>query len=137
MDMEKRTIWIVWYVWFLVCALFGFLPDPQGFWRVVLTVLGVGFFLPGGLLLKWAHDHKDLRTVKQVLWISVGSLSLTTVMLVFNYLSALWSDLAGDILYGLLVVVSTPMICTGWWIVSLFGWACLLSTAVSMQKKMK
>ncbi len=135
--MEKRTIWIVWYVWFLVCALFGFLPDPQGFWRVVLTVLGVGFFLPGGLLLKWAHDHEDLRTVKQVLWISVGSLSLTTVMLVFNYLSALWSELAGNILYGLLVVVSTPMICTGWWIVSLFGWACLLSTAVSMQKKMK
>ena len=135
--MEKRTLWIVWYVLFLICALLGFLPDPQGFWRVVLTLLGVGFFVPGGLLLKWASDRRDLPTVRQVFWISVISLSATTVALILNYLSVLWSELVGTILYGLLVVVSTPMICTGWWIVSLFGWACLLSTAVSLMRKLK
>ena len=34
--------------------------------------------------------------------------------------------LLGDILHGLLVVVSSPMICSGHWAMSLFFWACLL-----------
>ena len=47
-----------------------------------------------------------------------------------NLVSALWSETLGSFLYYLLVILSTPMVCSGYWIMSLFLWACLLMASL-------
>jgi hypothetical protein len=59
----------------------------------------------------------------------------TLVLLVLNFRSGNASDAAGDFLYGLLVVLSAPMVCSQYWFIPLFLWACLLMTSLSIQKK--
>ena len=59
------------------------------------------------------------------------------VLLVANFLSALGSVTLGDVLYGMLVIVSSPMVCSGYWVLSLFLWACLLMSSLSQLKKLK
>ena len=58
--------------------------------------------------------------------LSALSLGLTALLLILNFLTAFHSELLGNILHAVLVVVSSPMICSGHWVLSLFLWACLL-----------
>ena len=67
--------------------------------------------------------------------LSACSLVLTLVALVANFLGVLASDLVGSLLYVLLVLVSTPMVCSGIWVASLFLWACLLMATFLKIKK--
>ena len=41
----------------------------------------------------------------------------------------------GNALFGVLIVVSSPMVCSGYWALSLFLWACLLMVSHSLVKK--
>ena len=59
----------------------------------------------------------------------------TMVTLVVNFLSYEASAAAGTVLYWLLILVSTPMICSQVWVVGLFGWALLLFTCLKYLKK--
>ena len=133
--MDKKKLWIVWYVLFLICALAGLIPDPQGFWRFLSILLSLVFFLPGFGLLKPAHDRQDQATIGKIRTICIVSLAATTALIILNYLSALMDPVWGYIFYYILVVVSTPMICGRYWIISLLGWALLLSTASALRKK--
>lgn len=135
--MNKRALWLIWYSLFILCALLGFIPDPQGFWKFCFVTLSVLFFVPGFCLLVWADRRDDVRALRQVRAISIGSLAATTVLIALNFASALMTELWGNILYGVLIVVSSPMVCGQYWVLSLFGWACILSTAVTMLKKRK
>ena len=56
-------------------------------------------------------------------------------MLVVNVLSVLRSQLLGNILYYMLVILSSPMVCSGYWALSLFLWACLLVYSLQQLKK--
>ena len=38
-------------------------------------------------------------------------------------------------MFGVLIVVSSPMVCSGYWALSLFLWACLLMVSHSLVKK--
>lgn len=135
--MNKRALWLIWYSLFILCALLGVIPDPQGFWKFCFVTLSVLFFVPGFCLLVWADRRDDVRALRQVRAISIGSLAATTVLIALNFASALMTELWGNILYGVLIVVSSPMVCGQYWVLSLFGWACILSTAVTMLKKRK
>lgn len=135
--MNKRALWLIWYSLFILCALLGFIPEPQGFWKFCFVTLSVLFFVPGFCLLVWADRRDDVRALRQVKNICIGSLVATTVLIMLNFASALMTELWGNILYGVLIVVSSPMVCGQYWVLSLFGWACILSTAVTMLKKRK
>ena len=135
--MDKKVLWLSWYGLFVICALLGFLPDPKGFWKVVCVVLSIGFFVPGFLLLKWADDRDRTKTIRQILGISIGSLVLTVLLIMLNFASALMTELWGNIFYAALVVVSSPMVCSRYWALSLFGWACIMICAISLLKKRK
>lgn len=135
--MNKRVLWLSWYSLFILCALAGIIPQPQGVWAVLFTILAIGFFVPGGLLLKWAQDRDRVETIRQVRLIAIVSLAATTVMICLNYVSALLPAVWGTIFHYVLAVVSTPMFCGQRWIIGLFGWACLLSAAHSMLKNRK
>jgi hypothetical protein len=75
-----------------------------------------------------------LRCIRNI---SAASLILTLLLLVANFASVGASVAVGDFLYGLLVVVSAPMVCSQFWVVSLFLWACLLMVSISFLKKIK
>ncbi len=135
--MGKRTLWLIWYSLFILCALLGFIPDPEGFWKFCFVSLSILFFVPGFWLLVWADRREDVRVLRQVRTVSILWLAATTVLIGLNFASALMTELWGNILYGALIVVSSPMVCGQYWVLSLFGWACILFTAIAMLKKRK
>ena len=129
--MNKKTLFVLWGVLFILCAGLGFVPEPQGALRMVLTALSVLFFLPPALLLYRA----DRNTALLVRNLSLLSLGITLVTLILNFVLAVGSETLGNILHYILVVVSAPMVASGYWVLSLFLWACLLMVSLNILKK--
>ena len=139
--MSRKSLFILWAVLFGLCAALGFLPEPEGPLGTALTVLSVFSFLPPALLIHQAGkqaDHHTLLLIRNLSALSLGlTLVLTLILLMLNFWSALGSETLGAILYGLLVVVSSPMICSGQWALSLFLWACLLMVSLRFLRKQR
>ena len=133
--MSKKALFVLWGGFFILCAGLGFIPEPAGFVKGLLTTLSVAFFLPGGALLYRAKQQKDRATVTLIRNLSASSLGLTLLMLVANFLSFDAGQALGDGLYAALVIVSSPMVCSGYWLLSLFFWACLLVVSLEILKK--
>ena len=124
--MNNRFLFALWGALFILCAGLGFIPEPTGAVALLLTAVSVLFFLPPAVLVwqgRKAHDRELLALIRNL---SIASLSLSVLLLIANFLTAFHSQLLGDLLHGVLVVVSSPMICSGHWAMSLFFWACLL-----------
>ena len=128
--MNQKTLYALWAGLFIICAGLGFIPDPDGVGAAVLTVLSLGCFLPPAVLVWQAAKASDRETLQLVRNLSALSLGLTAVLLVCNFLFAFGSVALGDFLYSLLVIISSPMVASGHWAMSLFLWACLLMAAL-------
>ena len=124
--MKSQFLYALWGALFILCAGLGFIPEPAGVLRVLLTGLSILFFLPPAVLVWKGRREKDRMALSLVRNLSIASLSLSVLLIIANFLTVFRSDLLGDILHGVLVVVSSPMICSGHWAMSLFFWACLL-----------
>ena len=124
--MKHRFLFALWGAMFILCAGLGFIPEPAGVLRVLLTGLSILFFLPPAVLVWKGRREKDRMALSLVRNLSIASLSLSVLLIIANFLTVFRSELLGDILHGVLVVVSSPMICSGHWAMSLFFWACLL-----------
>ncbi len=135
--MNQKKLLTAWACLFVLCAAFGFIPNPQGFARGMLMLAAVGFFVPPGLLIYRAVNRKtpDRNTLRFVRNLSLWSLGITTAVLLLNFASALWPEAVGVALYALLVILSSPMICGQYWFIGLFGWACLLMVCLKYLRK--
>ena len=133
--MSNKTLYFVWGGLFIFCGLLGFIPQPAGLVKALMVVSSLVFFVPGGLLLYLGKKEGDYRTIGIVRNLSLISLGVTLLLLVLNFLSGNASNAVGDFLYGLLVMLSAPMVCSQYWFLSLFLWACLLMTSLSLGKK--
>lgn len=133
--MSNKTLYLIWGGLFIFCGLLGFIPEPAGLVKALMVLSSVVFFVPGGLLLYSGKKEGDFRTIGIVRNLSLISLGVTLLLLVLNFLSGHASNAVGDFLYGLLVFLSSPMICSQYWFLSLFLWACLLMTSLSIGKK--
>lgn len=133
--MNKTSFYALWAGLFILCAGLGFIPAPQGLLKWLMIALAVGFFVPPLLILRLAAKRKDTATAALVRNLAVLSLSLTVAALIGNFLSVMGPEALGNALYALLVVLSTPMICGQYWLISLFLWACLLFYSISLLKK--
>lgn len=129
--MKNRFLFALWGAMFILCAGLGFIPEPAGVLKGLLTGLAILFFLPPAMLVWKGRREKDRTPLLLVRNLSIASLSLSVVLIIANFLTAFRSELMGDILHGVLVVVSSPMICSGHWAMSLFFWACLLIASVN------
>ena len=129
--MKNRFLFALWGAMFILCAGLGFIPEPAGLLKGLLTGLAILFFLPPAMLVWKGRREKDRTPLLLVRNLSIASLSLSVVLIIANFLTAFRSELMGDILHGVLVVVSSPMICSGHWAMSLFFWACLLIASVN------
>ena len=128
--MNKKTLLVLWGVLFVLCAGLGFIPEPQGFLKGLMTALAVLFFLPPA----WLLYRADRETVLLIRNLSALSLGVTLVTLILNFVLAVSSEFLGTVLHYVLVVVSAPMICSGYWVLSLFLWACLLMASLKKTK---
>ena len=133
--MKQQSLYALWAVLFLVCAALGFIPDPEGPLRFVLTGVSLLFFLPPALLLRISGNEQDANTAKLIRNLSALSLCLTSVLLILNFLMAFSSEWVGRSLHYILIIVGSPMICSGHWAMSLFLWACLLMASVRQLKQ--
>lgn len=124
--MSNKSLYTLWGVLFIICAALGFIPVPSDAVRSVFTGLSVLFFLPPFLLLYRAGKQADRTAAQLIRNLSLASLGLTLLVLILSVLSAVQSEFLGNFLHGILVIVSAPMICSGYWVLSLFLWACLL-----------
>lgn len=133
--MNKKLLCALWAGLFILCAALGFIPEPEGILRTLLTVLSLLFFLPPALLLWNAVKTQDPDTAKLIRNLSGLSLGLTLVLLVLNFLTAFSSEILGQILHYILIIVTSPMICSGHWAMSLFLWACLLMASLRQLRR--
>ena len=129
--MNKKLLYMLWAGLFVLCAGLGFIPEPEGAFKIALTCISLVFFLPPA----WLLYRGDVSDAKLVCNLSALSLGLTLILLVLNFLTALQSDFLGQVLHYTLVIVSSPMICSGHWAMSMFLWACLLMMSLKLLKK--
>lgn len=135
--MNKNVLFALWGGLFILCAGLGFIPEPSGAAAVLMTALALIFFVPPAVLLYRASKEQDSAALKLVRNLSALSLVLTLVLLIVNFLSAMHSEVLGTILYYVLVIVTSPMICSGHWAMSMFLWACLLMVSLRELRKMQ
>lgn len=117
--MSNKHLYAAWGVLYILTAALGFIPEADGLAAIGMTLLSILFFVPGFCLLYRGEK-------KRVLILSILSLALTVLFLLLNVWSVGMSRDMGDFLYWVLCLVSAPMFCSRFWILSLFGWACLL-----------
>ena len=135
--MKEKNLFYLWGGLFVLCAALGFIPEPAGIFRVVLTALALVFFLPPAILLHRASKTRNPAIPTLIRNLSILWLVLAVSLLICNVLSLLGNQFTGDFLYALLVMVSSPMICGGSWAMTLFCWACLLFSSIHILKTMK
>ena len=133
--MNKTSYYTLWAGMFIICAGLSFVPAPTGFWKVFLILLSLGFFVPPAFLLQYLHKRGDKLHIRVVRNLAIASLGLTIFLILANFMSLMASEWVGNMLYVLLAIVSAPMICGQYWVLGLFGWACLLFGAQSLLKK--
>lgn len=128
--MKQKTLYVLWGGLFILCAGLGFIPEPAATLQGVMTTLSLLTFLPPALLLYRASREQDRQTILLIRNLSALSLGLTLVLLILNFLSATASETLGSILYYTLVIVTSPMIASHHWALTLFAWACLLMVSL-------
>ena len=132
--MKPKNLFALWGGLFVLCAALGFVNTASTASQVLMTLLSIAFFLPGALLLRLSKETGNREIALLVRKLSAASLILTAVLLIANFLSVFAPKLLGDILHGMLIVVSAPMICSGYWALSMFLWACLMICAIKALK---
>ena len=135
--MKKQSLFALWGSLFVLCAALGFVPVPGTALKILLTLLSVAFFIPGALLLHLSAKNGDRSTAELVRNLAAASLAFTLLLIVANFFSALGGETLGNILYSVLVIVSAPMVCSGYWALSLFLWACLMIGAIQILRQKK
>lgn len=123
--LRTGILYSIWAALYILCVGLGTLEQVSGPETVALMMIAVAFFVPGVLLLADAISREDRKGILRIRLISALSLGLTLVALVSFFLAAATKSSAADVLYEVLILVSAPMACSQYWLISLFLWACL------------
>ena len=128
--MNRKTkeiiLYAAWLCLYILCVGLGTVETVEGIGKVFFVLTSLIFFLPGIFLLILGHRENNKKTLHRVRIISICSLSLTVIVFCLNIAAAANGQTMGSFLHDLLNLVSAPMFCAQYWIISLFGWACLL-----------
>ena len=133
--MNRTSFYTVWAGLFIICAGLGFIPDPPGALKVLMIGLTLGFFAVPGWFLTWLDKRRDRLHIRILRNLAAASLGLTLVLIVVNFMAFMAPESVGTLLHILLIIVSAPMVCGQYWVLSLFLWACLMIWAQKLLKK--
>ena len=123
--MNHKSLFVLWGALFILTAVLGYFPTA--WWS---TAAAIAFFVPPFVLL-YRGDRDTVRLIRNL---SALSLGVTLVVLILNFVLAVSSETLGNLLHIVLTIVSAPMLASGYWVLSLFLWACLLMASL---KKLK
>ena len=133
--MSNTVLYALWGGLYALCAGLGFIAEPAGFLRFLMTALSVALFVPPLMLNHRAAKRKDHRTLQLVRNLSGGWLLVGSLLLVANLLSAFAGEGLGNFLHSMLVIVGSPMVASGSWALSIFLWAFVFCDARAKLKK--
>lgn len=133
--MNVTAYYTLWAGMFILTAGLSFIPQPGGFLKFCLVLVSLGFFVPPACLLKDAEKRGDSMNIRIVRNLAFTSLVLTVVLVIGNFLTLRASEALGNVMYVLLCIATAPMVCSQYWALSLFGWACLMIWGHSLLKK--
>ena len=132
--MNRTSFYTAWAGLFILCAGLGFIQEPAGFLKFLMIVLTLGFFAVPGWFLLWLDKRSDKGNIALVRNLAAASLGLTFLLILVNVMSFMAPEWVGNLLHILLIIVSAPMACGQYWVLSLFGWACLMIWAQKLLK---
>ena len=127
--MKKWILYCIWGCMYILCVGLGFLQDPPTASKIALVIISLLFFVPGAMLLWAGIRDNDRKEILRIRIISLSSLGLTLIVFIANLMSISAPKAVGDALSELLILVSAPMVCSQYWMLSLLLWACLLSAS--------
>ena len=135
--MNSKTKEIVLYAaWLCVYILWvglGTVDTVEGVGKIFFILTALIFFIPGILLLVTGKKENNRKMTLRVRMVSICSLTLTVILFCFNVAAAATGK-ANSFLHDLLNLVSAPMFCAQYWVLSLFGWASLLWGSIIKKK---
>ena len=132
--VKAAISYCVWLCLYILCVGLGTVEEIAGIGKALFVATALIFFLPGIYLLYLGFHDKNKKLILSVRIIAICSLALTMIVFCCNVIAVSASANVGRNLYDLLNVVSAPMFCAQYWILSIFLWACLLSASL---KKLK
>ena len=129
--MSNTVLYALWGGLYLLCGGLGFVAAPGATLRLLMILLSIALFIPP-FVLNRRGNRRILALIRNLsgIW-----LILTGVLLVANILSVMASETLGNILHGLLTMVSSPLVCCDSWALAIFLWACIFFDAKSKLKK--
>ena len=133
--MKEKILYTVWAGLYILCVVLGTVRDVSGFGKWVMILTALLFFVPGGMLVYEGIKQQNKDMLLRLRLVCIGSLSLTMLFIVVNFLSVGASAAAGTVLYYCLMLVSAPMFCAQYWVLSLFLWAFLLFSSFLKAEK--
>lgn len=125
---KELILYAIWLCLYILCVGLGTVGQMEGIGKVFFILTALIFFIPGIILLVMGIREKNKKTVLRVRMIAVCSLVLTVVLFCVNIVAAA-AGRVSPVLHDLLNLVSAPMFCSQYWVISLFGWASLLSAS--------
>jgi hypothetical protein len=133
--MSNTVLYAIWGALFALCAGLGFITEPKNSTQILMTFFSLALFVPPFLLNYRAAEKKDRRTLTLVRKLSFYWLVLASVLLICNFLTVFASEILGNMMHILLIIVASPMVACGNWALSIFLWACVFFDARSKLKK--
>ena len=125
---KELVLYAIWLCLYILCVGLGTVGQMEGIGKVFFILTALIFFIPGVMLLVMGIREKNKKTVLRVRIVAVCSLVLTVVLFCVNIVAAA-AGRVSPVLHDLLNLVSAPMFCSQYWVISLFGWASLLSAS--------
>ena len=127
--LKEIVAYAIWFCLYILCVGLGTVENVEGIGTVLFVLTSLIFFIPGVSLLVMGTREKNKKMIRRVRIVAICSLSLTVVVFCANVIAVAASSSLGSFLNDLLNLVSAPMFCSQYWIVSLFCWASLLSAS--------
>lgn len=120
----------VWLCLYILCVGLGTVKEVAGIGKALFILTSLIFFLPGAYLLWLGKRENNKKILLRVRIAAICSLALTVIVFCANVIAVSATAAVGRFLYDLLNLVSAPMFCAQYWILSIFLWACLLSASL-------
>ena len=132
--VKELILYAAWLCLYILCVGLGTVEKVEGAGKVFFVLTSLVFFLPGIALLVLGRKEQNKKMILRVRIAAICSLALTVIVFCANVIAVGASGQVGNFLNDLLNLVSAPMFCAQYWVLSLFCWACLLSASF-MNKK--
>ena len=133
--LKVTVSYCVWLCLYILCVGLGTIEEVAGIGKVLFILTSLIFFLPGAYILYLGKQEKNRKILRGVRICAICSLALTMIVFCANVMAVGAGASVGNNLYQVLNLVSAPMFCAQYWIVSIFLWACLLSASLMKTKK--